>query len=50
MKIIWTERRSLQSGHFIDVKKTYENVFKLTMKNDDSIVEAMPSFKPFMDV
>ena len=36
-------------GHFIGVK-TYENLVKFTMKNDDSIIEAILWIKPFIDV
>ena len=32
------ERRSLQSGHFIDVK------------NDDSVIEAIPWIRSFIDI
>ena len=40
LKILWTEHRSLQSCHFIDV--TYESVPKFTMKNDNLIIEEIP--------
>ena len=40
-QILWTGRRSLQSGHFIDVKNLRKTIV-FTMKNDDSIIEDIP--------